>query len=516
MTANRVAWELAHGPVPPTVRIVACADDPACVRLEHLRLEGDPGAQATITDLMGRSARPRAPKGAGSMREIRPGVWKFSVPATPYSDGTPRRAYRTVRAATKFHATRALAGFVDEVAKDTKPVDRDGQSLTMDQAMRVYLDQHLAEEKGREDKTIRDYWKLHAKWFAPEIGGKFPREVDEATLDRLFGAMRGAGRSRSRLNQAKSLYAPFFRWAKKRGMVRHNPMADFELPTSTYVSQERVPPEVEELALYLREAVCLIPEVAPLLLLGAVAGPRRGELVGVRRSRVKWNEGLITVVSAIDGRRVKPTKTRQERTFHVDDETLAMLGRLCKEQDQLAEAGGIELDPDPFLFTLELDCSAPMPPDYVTRRVALLKSHLGIEDKRPETIAREDEALRLFRTGQWTRPAGRTGPAPVGGMSFREIGTHFGRSERWAAMAVAAAQRREAARTRGEQLDFDGSIIALRKFTSSELLDAGFNISMVARRQGHGPQVLAKHYAKGRRSADRKAAEHLGKVVRRR
>ncbi len=55
--------------------------------------------------------------------------------------------------------------------------------------------------------------------------------------------------------------------------------------------------------------------------------------------------------------------------------------------------------------------------------------------------------------------------------------------------------------------------IALRKFTSSELLDAGFNISMVAQRQGHGPQVLAKHYAKRRRSADRKAAEHLGRVV---
>jgi hypothetical protein len=60
---------------------------------------------------------------------------------------------------------------------------------------------------------------------------------------------------------------------------------------------------------------------------------------------------------------------------------------------------------------------------------------------------------------------------------------------------------------------FDGSILALRKFTSSELLDAGFNVSMVAQRQGHGTQVLVKHYAKGRVSADRKAAEHLGRVV---
>ena len=76
-------------------------------------------------------------------------------------------------------------------------------------------------------------------------------------------------------------------------------------------------------------------------------------------------------------------------------------------------------------------------------------------------------------------------------MSYREIGAALGRSERWASLAVAAAERREHARASGHgDLDFDGSILALRKFTSSELLDAGFNVSVVAQRQGHGPQVL--------------------------
>ena len=60
---------------------------------------------------------------------------------------------------------------------------------------------------------------------------------------------------------------------------------------------------------------------------------------------------------------------------------------------------------------------------------------------------------------------------------------------------------------------FGGSLLALRRFTSSELLDAGFNVSMVAQRQGYGAQVLIKHYAKGRVTADRNAAEHLGRVV---
>ena len=35
----------------------------------------------------------------------------------------------------------------------------------------------------------------------------------------------------------------------------------------------------------------------------------------------------------------------------------------------------------------------------------------------------------------------------------------------------------------------------------------------VAERQGHSPQVLAKHYSKARRSADRRAAEHLDRLI---
>jgi hypothetical protein len=102
---------------------------------------------------------------------------------------------------------------------------------------------------------------------------------------------------------------------------------------------------------------------------------------------------------------------------------------------------------------------------------------------------------------------------PNGGMALEAIGAALGCSSKWAALAVASAQRREAAVTTRVAEPFDGSILALRKFTSTELLDAGFNISMVARRQGHGPQLLAKHYSKLHKSTDRKAAEHLGKVV---
>ena len=144
----------------------------------------------------------------------------------------------------------------------------------------------------------------------------------------------------------------------------------------------------------------------------------------------------------------------------------------------------------------------------------MLKGYLGIEDKDPDVVALEDEALRLRRSTPSARPAAKPGPLPGGGLSYREIGSTSGRSERWASLAVAAAERRERAKDSGRgDLDFDGSILALRKFTSSELLDAGFNVSVVAQRQGHGPQVLTRHYSKSRASSDKRAAEHLGRVV---
>lgn len=316
VTAHRHAWELAHGALPPSARVLACPEEPACVRVDHLSIEG--------RSEVSRSSRAR--KGTGSIRQVRPGVWKLAATAPAGVDGGGKRLHRVVHVRTAREATDELANFVAEVRSAGRP-SAEAVSLRLDEAVERFLTEHLRDEKGREEKTIGGYRAVHRKWFAPHIGGRLVRDIDEATLDRLFGRMRAAGLSASSLNQAKSLYMPFFRWARKRGLTLRNPMAEFQLPTSTYVSPERIPPEVEELTALLAAAVEVVPEVAPVLALGAVTGMRRGELVGLRRSRVRWDERRLTVDAAVDGIRVKGTKTRRERSLYVDDATLAMLRR---------------------------------------------------------------------------------------------------------------------------------------------------------------------------------------------
>jgi integrase len=501
-TARSVAWELEHGRLPDGARVRGCRDEPACVRVSHLALIPSAGPP-----------RRRAPRGAGSKRMIRSGVWKFTVTVGRYADGSQRRVHRTLHVRSELEATRALARFVTEVRDASLPASKPDRDITVDEAVEQFLTGHLQGERGREQTTIEDYRGVHTKWFAPEIGTRRLRDIDEATIDRLFGHMRQAGLSSSRMNSARNLYGPLFRWARRRGIVQRSPMAEFQLPTSLHVEREHRPPEVDQLCRYLAGALEFVPDVAPVLTLGAVTGMRRGELVSIRRSALDAKRRQLRIDTAISGKRVKTTKTRKERGVFLDAETVAMLQRHCEQMDERAEACGVEIRSNGFVFSLDPDCSRPMPAEYLTRRVAVLKEHVGISNKQPETVELEDEALRLFRQPPAPRRPGQTGPAPKGGMSFPEIGRRLGRSRRWAELAVRSALRREAAAAAGEVEYFDGSILALRKFTSSELLDAGFNISMVAERQGHGPQVLVKHYAKARPSADRKAADHLGRVV---
>jgi hypothetical protein len=102
-----------------------------------------------------------------------------------------------------------------------------------------------------------------------------------------------------------------------------------------------------------------------------------------------------------------------------------------------------------------------MSADYLTKRVAVLKEYLGIANKRPEVVAREDEALRLFRHPGRRRPKGKTGPELQGGMSYEEIGRRLGRSTRWALEAVATSRAAKpwgepSSSPDGTRSDFDG------------------------------------------------------------
>ena len=216
--------------------------------------------------------------------------------------------------------------------------------------------------------------------------------------------------------------------------------------TSTKVPKTTSTPELDELLSILDGAVEHDQDLAPVLTLAATTGMRRGELAGLRRDRVRLDKGELIVDSAINdaGGIVvhKSTKTRQSRVVSLDPATVEFLRGHHVAMDKRAAEVGETIADDGFVFSLDPDCAGPMRPEFMTRRMRVLRKRLGI------------------------------GPG-----------------------------------------EFDATILAMRKWTSTELMDAGFNPSAVSGRQGHTVQVMLGHYSSRRRSADQAAANHLGSKV---
>jgi integrase len=237
-----------------------------------------------------------------------------------------------------------------------------------------------------------------------------------------------------------------YKWGKRDRKVSSNPVDRFELPKSVQSRKPSKTPELGDLLRLLSGADEHDPCLAPVLKLGATTGMRRGELAGLRRDRLRLNGRELVVDTAVnDAGGViveKRTKTQRDRVVSIDDATVAMLRTHLADMDHRARLCGTTVSANAFVFSLDPGCRVPMRPEFMTRRMRVLRAKLSID-------------------------AG----------------------------------------------DFDATILALRKWTSSELMDAGFNPSAVSDRQGHTVQTMLHHYSSRRRSADRAAADHLGTQV---
>lgn len=434
ITAPRAAWTLAYGDPPSGSKVLACPDEPACVRPEHLRLD------RTATAITARRGR----RGSGSIAERADGSWRITASAGYDDTGNRRRSVRIIHG-TKHEATKALAELVADTGDGSQLPPRTERDTTVDGLVAWYLD-FARTDRGLEHSTLVGYADAYKTWIKPAIGSRRASSIRPADLDKVFGRLRRAGLSRSRMNNARALLSGAYKWGKRHRKVPSNPVEGFELPTATHRPRTPKTPELDDLLRLLDGADRIDPELAPVLKLGATTGMRRGELAGLRRDRLHLDDRELVVDNAVNdaGGVVveKPTKTQRSRVVSIDDATVNLLSDHLRAMDERAALCSTSVPPDAFVFSLDVTCTVPMRPEFMTRRMRTLRSQLGIEP--------------------------------------------------------------------GE---FDATILALRKWTSTELMDAGFNPSAVSDRQGHTVQVMLHHYSSRRRSADRSAADHLGRQV---
>jgi hypothetical protein len=194
-TARRVAWELVHGPLPPDSRLSGCPDEPRCVRVEHLALSGSAG----------RATQRRDPRGRGSKREIRPGVWKLTVYAGRNESGNHRRVSRTIHG-TEAQANHALRRFAAEVRDPVDPVTSTAP-WTLTELVARYLG--YLEHSDRSPETIRRYRGLLSAWIGPALGTVAPADVAPGDVDELLARCAQKARAPARPTRpASSSAAP--------------------------------------------------------------------------------------------------------------------------------------------------------------------------------------------------------------------------------------------------------------------------------------------------------------------
>ena len=206
-TVQRAAWEFAHGPLAPGERVLACPGEKACVRIDHLRLA--PKRQPLHAG--------RRRRGTGSMREVRPGVWRVTVSDGPGSEGRPRRRHRKVHG-DEHDALEALTFLAETTNEPTRLGDL---------RVRELVDRYLC--WLAPDRNVARLRQLANTRLEPAIGLEYAALVDGALVDQAFKRLHAEGTRKDEIRATYRLLHDTYAWARRRRWTKLDPLHDLTL-----------------------------------------------------------------------------------------------------------------------------------------------------------------------------------------------------------------------------------------------------------------------------------------------
>jgi integrase len=226
---------------------------------------------------------------------------------------------------------RTVAGFLELVWLPAKQVDVD----------RSTFDQYA--------------WAVR-RHIVPAFGQSKLAELEPRVLDRwlrgLGAAGRGAGApplSASSVRLVRRVLSMACEQAVDRGLLGDNPVRGTEVPGA--VRSDRVSWSAEETRRFLAAASGL--RLGPAFHLAAVAGLRRGELLGLRWSDLDLDAGRLRVAQQLmveGGRaRLKPVPERDRRSMALPSWLVEMLVE-HRRRDVDDRFGGVRPDGDELVF----------------------------------------------------------------------------------------------------------------------------------------------------------------------
>jgi integrase len=341
----------------------------------------------------------------GSKRKIKDGVWELRV-----SLGKDPLTGKWKQLSKTFHgparaADDALRDLIDQQA----PSRTDGVGATFGQLLDQWLEE--CERMDLSPTTIRTYRAQIERTIRPNLGKVTLNRLTAKNLDALYGAMKNAGKSPKTIRNHHAIIATALHQGVRWGWVRSNVA---ELAKPPRVTQSRVTsPSLQVVREVIEAAERRDPRLAPLLMLAALTGMRRGELCALRWSDVDLNVGTIDVtrslVVAPSGLIEKSTKTNRGRAVALDPVGIALLTQHRSKTKQWISQAQSELPENAFVFSPFVEGTTPFRPDNVTSFFIRVRNEVGAPTVRLHDL-RHFTATQLIGAGVDVRTvAGRLG-----------------------------------------------------------------------------------------------------------
>jgi integrase len=341
----------------------------------------------------------------GTKRERRKGVWEVRVylGRDPIS-GKPRQLSKTVHG-----GARAADEALRELLNKQGPSRSDGIGVTVGQLLTSWLEE--CERLELSPTTLGTYRAQIEGTIRPALGKVPLTRLTAKNLDDLYRALKSRGRSPKTIRNYHAIISSALHQAQRWGWVRENVAEQAKPPR---VSQRRVKaPAVEVVRQIVTTAEERDPRLAPLLMLGALTGLRRGELCALRWTDVHLDSGELDVARSVvitkGGLAEKTTKTDRFRRIALDDVAVALLMQHQARVNDWAMQADATLGEDAFVFSPYIDGSKPFRPDNVTGFFMRVRDSLGYKDVRLHDL-RHFTATQLIGAGVDVRTvAGRLG-----------------------------------------------------------------------------------------------------------
>ena len=308
------------------------------------------------------------------VREISDGVFELRAsagrdPLTGKYPEVTRYFHGTFR-----EAQVARAELVIEVKKGRHA----GANATVDDLVPEWLAE--LERKNRSPRTIAEYERRYHHDIQTALGSVPVRKVTTKMLTDLYGAHQRRGQSPGSVRKIHATISSMMSQACRWGWRDTNP-AEWAEPGPLEDVVPVVPTPAEVVALIEEARRSRRPEHAELMYFAATTGARRAEICALRRSRVDFENGTVLIERSIvkkDGAKLeRPTKNRRRRLLAVDDRCLEALEAELRATTDRAAMAGLDVDEDPFIYTVSLTGDEPWDPDTITQYFGRIRDRLG-------------------------------------------------------------------------------------------------------------------------------------------